>query len=145
MKTYFLVALLLITTLPTIKTSSQETTQGIFYDEIISTALAADFSPDQSPAKIQVTITAYSSTHDQTDETPFIAASGKLVRDGIVAANFLKFGTRIKIPEIFGDKIFVVEDRMASRFYHRVDIWFSSREAALKFGKQKTEIEILES
>ena len=37
-----------------------------------------------------VTITAYSSTPDQTDSTPFITAYNTFVRDGIVAANFLK-------------------------------------------------------
>src|SRR3989344_3213041 len=62
--------------------------------------------------------TAYSSTPDQTDDTPFITAKGTTVRDGIIAANFLPFGTRIKIPDIYGDKIFVVEDRMNRRYWH---------------------------
>ena len=90
-----------------------------------------------------VTATAYSSTVDQTDDTPFITASGTYVRDGIVAANFLPFGTAIKIPDIYGDKVFVVEDRMNKRYWHRVDIWFPERQSALEFGIKQIRIEIV--
>lgn len=91
-------------------------------------------------AKRLVLVTAYSSTVDQTDDSPFITASGTQVRDGIVATNFLKFGTKVKFPELYGDKIFVVEDRMKSN--HKVDIWFPTREEALQFGAKVTEIVI---
>lgn len=91
-----------------------------------------------------VQATAYSSTADQTDDTPFIAANGTYVHDGMVAANFLAFGTKIKIPDKFGDKIFVVEDRMHRRFQNRIDIWFPDRKSALKFGYDKeVKIQIL--
>lgn len=93
---------------------------------------------------IKTTITAYSSTVDQTDSTPFITASGSWVRDGIAAANFLPFGTRIRIPAYFGDKIFTIEDRMNARFNNRVDVWFSARQQALNFGIKETKIEVLE-
>jgi len=92
---------------------------------------------------INTTITAYSSTVDQTDSDPFITASGAWVEDGIVAANFLPFGTKIRIPKLFGDKIFVVKDRMNARYNNRVDIWFSSRQQAINFGLQNTKIEII--
>ncbi|MCD5396332.1 MAG: 3D domain-containing protein [Candidatus Pacebacteria bacterium] len=90
-----------------------------------------------------VIVTAYSSTPWETDDTPHITASGKRVRDGIVAANFLPFGTKIRIPEIFGDKVFVVEDRLSPRKKNHIDVWFSSYEEALKFGAHLTYIEIL--
>ena len=77
-----------------------------------------------APKTLKVVLTAYSSTADQTDSTPFITASGSHVRDGIVAANFLAFGTKVKIPEIFGDKVFTVEDRMALKHSDKIDIWF---------------------
>ncbi len=95
--------------------------------------------------ELVVSITAYSSTPDQTDDTPFITARGTYVRDGIIAANFLPFGTKIKIPELFGDKIFIVEDRMNSRYWHKVDIWFPDRESALEFGVKTVKIQIIES
>jgi 3D (Asp-Asp-Asp) domain-containing protein len=92
----------------------------------------------------RVYITAYSSTPEETDDTPFITASGKEVRDGIVAANFLPIGTKIRIPELFGDKVFVVEDRMHPRITDVIDIWMPTKDEAKQFGKVYSEIEILE-
>lgn len=89
-----------------------------------------------------VTITAYSSTQDQTDSTPFITANGSYVHDGIVAANFLSFGTKIKIPELFGDKIFSIEDRMNVKYNSRIDIWMTTRESAKNFGVKYAKIEV---
>lgn len=95
---------------------------------------------------IKVIITAYSSTPDQTDDTPFITASGKQVADGIVANNMLPIGTQIRIPELYGDKVFVVEDRMNRRKsnYH-IDIWFPEKQLAVNFGVKTAEIEVLEN
>ena len=91
----------------------------------------------------QVHVTAYTSRPEETDDTPYLTASGSFVRDGIVASNFLQMGTLIKIPEYFGEKVFRVEDRMHKRFNNRVDIWFSNLEEAQKFGKKFTTIEVL--
>lgn len=90
-----------------------------------------------------VTVTAYSSTPDQTDSSPFIMASGNRVHDGAVAANFLPMGTKIMLPEIHGEKIFVVEDRMHRRFSDRIDIWMETEEEALQFGVKETTVKIL--
>ncbi len=91
----------------------------------------------------EVWITAYSSTPDQTDDTPFITASGTRVRDGIVATNLLPFGTKIQIPELFGDKVFTVEDRMHERKTNNVDIWMETRSEALRFGVAYSKILVL--
>lgn len=110
-------------------------------------ASARPSSPDKEETKkIRMVITAYSSSPQETDHNPFITAAGTSVRKGVVANNLLSFGTKIRIPELYGDEVFVVEDRMHRRngLYH-LDIWFHSREQALKFGKKKTYIEILES
>lgn len=93
--------------------------------------------------KVWVIVTGYSSDPSQTDNTPFITASGVSVHWGIVAANFLPFGTRIKIPSLFGDEIFDVQDRMNPKKRYQVDIWFPSRAKALDFGAHKTYIEVL--
>lgn len=96
--------------------------------------------------KIKMILTAYSSTEDQTDDTPLITASGKTVADGIIANNMLPFGTKIKIPELFGDKIFIIEDRMHSRKgKYQADIWMPEYSEAKNFGAKLTEIEVLES
>ena len=95
---------------------------------------------------IKVVITAYSSTPDQTDDTPFITASGKYVKDGIIANNMLPFGTKIKIPALYGEKVFTVEDRMNKRKsdYH-IDIWMPTYSQAINFGVKTAEMEILEN
>ncbi len=95
---------------------------------------------------INVVITAYSSTPDQTDDSPFITASNKCVRDGIIANNMLPFGTKVRIPSLYGNKVFVVEDRMNQRMgNYRFDIWFPERSQAINFGVKSVEIEVLES
>jgi len=93
---------------------------------------------------IRTVLTAYSSTPDQTDDTPFITASNTNVRDGVVASNFLAFGTKVQIPEIFGDKVFTVEDRMAKKHSDKIDIWFPERQLAKKFGIQEANVIILD-
>jgi 3D (Asp-Asp-Asp) domain-containing protein len=107
--------------------------------------ISSPLGPEKVVRTMRLYITAYSSTPEQTDDTPFITASGKRVRDGIVATNLLPMGTKIKIPDIYGNKIFVVEDRMHPRMQDRVDIWFASYEAAKNFGKQRASIVVLES
>lgn len=103
---------------------------------------------DEQFRKIEVVATAYSSTADQTDDTPFITAANTRTRDGVVAANFLKLHTKIKIPELYGDKIFSVEDRMHRRYTKanppRIDIWMPSRWKAKRFGVKKTYIVIVQ-
>jgi len=95
---------------------------------------------------IKVVVTAYSSTPGQTDDTPFITASGKYVGDGIIANNMLPFGTKVKIPALYGDKIFTVEDRMNKRMgNYRMDIWFPERAQAINFGVKTAEVIVLES
>ena len=90
---------------------------------------------------MRVLATAYSSTVDQCDSTPFITANGTHVHDGTLAANFLKFGTKVKFPALYGDKIFIVEDRMKSNY--KVDLWFPTRQEAKNFGARWVEMEIL--
>jgi 3D (Asp-Asp-Asp) domain-containing protein len=94
---------------------------------------------------VDVWLTAYSSSPDETDDTPFITASGERVRDGIVATNFLPMNSTIQIPEIFGDKVFIVKDRMHHRKTNFVDIWMSSKEEALEFGIYETQIIVIDT
>ena len=95
---------------------------------------------------IEVVVTAYSSTPEQTDDTPFITASGKCVKDGVIANNMLPFGTKVRIPKLYGNKVFVVEDRMNKKKsdYH-IDIWFPTYNQAKNFGVKTVYIEVLES
>ena len=92
---------------------------------------------------LHLRVTAYSSSPDETDDTPFITANGTLVHDGVIATNMFPFGTKIKIPSLFGDKTFTVEDRMNQRMKNVVDIWMSTKTAALKFGVSYADIVIV--
>lgn len=109
-------------------------------------ALSSHYTEPKVVKQVRVVVTAYSSTPQQTDDTPFITASGSWVREGIAANNLLPFGTKIKMPEIYGEKVFVIEDRMHSRKgYYHVDVWFPSYIEAVNFGVKKTYIEVLEN
>jgi 3D (Asp-Asp-Asp) domain-containing protein len=94
-----------------------------------------------------IPITAYSSTVDQTDNTPCITANGYDLCDAdeenVIAANFLKFGTKIRMPELYGERIFTVQDRMNARYYYRADIWMKTRKSAQTFGIKYTTIEVV--
>ncbi|PIS40303.1 MAG: hypothetical protein COT32_00490 [Candidatus Nealsonbacteria bacterium CG08_land_8_20_14_0_20_36_22] len=109
-------------------------------------AVSNPTDPVIPPKKIKVVITAYSSTLWETDNTPFITASGSEVKEGIVANNLLPFGTEIRIPELYGDKVFVVEDRMNwKKGYYHIDIWFPEHQQAKDFGATTTYIEVLKN
>lgn len=111
------------------------------------TALRLPEIPDrpQPAAKrtVHLSVTAYSSTPDQTSGDPFITASGTRVHSGTLAANFLPIGTRVRFPDHYGNKIFVVEDRMASRYWQHADIWMETRQAAKEWGNRYVRMEIL--
>jgi len=106
-------------------------------------AYLREYFTTKTPKKtMYVTVTAYSSTKDQTDGDPYLTGLGTPVRDGIVAANFLPVGTVVRFPDKFGEKIFVVEDRMHEKYGLQVDIWMSNQEEAKKFGIQYLKMEI---
>ncbi len=88
-------------------------------------------------------VTAYSSREEETDDTPFIAASGNAVHWGMVATNAYPFGTELRFPDLYIDKIFVVKDRMNTRYQNRFDIWFPEHEKAVRFGIKNTRVEIV--
>ena len=137
----------LVSNFKTQKTAPPEKTISEF-SAIQGNSLLA-VSPLPSPKvikRIKVVATAYSSRPQETDDSPYITASGTRVRDGIIANNLFPFGTKIRIPEIYGDKVFLVEDRMNQRKgpYH-FDIWFASYEEAKNFGAKIIYIEVLES
>ncbi len=95
---------------------------------------------------IKVSVTAYSSRVEETDDTPFITASNKWVKRGFIAHNSLPFGTKVRLPELFPDEIFVVEDRM-NKIYdeNHIDIWFEDTQDAIEFGVKETVLEIIAS
>lgn len=117
-------------------------------DTVITVSSSDGRLPDvpvrPSKRTVWLTVTAYSSTVDQTDADPFTTASGAHVRDGIIAHNLLPFGTEVRFPDYYGDKIFVVEDRMNARYGgNMADIWMPTREQAKQWGVRIVKMEVL--
>jgi len=92
-------------------------------------------------------VTAYNSEVAQCDSTPCITANGFNVCEhdieDTIATNVLKFGTKVRIPELFGDRVFIVRDRMNSRYTNRIDIWMKKKSHAKILGIKYAEVEIL--
>lgn len=126
--------------------------------------LAADIrkesEAEEATTDILVTMTAYSSTVDQTDDTPFITSTQQPVRLGIVAvsrdllAGDLPYGTTLRVVETYGEpdscgawdvnRILEVQDTMHRRKQQQIDLWLPSREEALEWGYCQARVEILE-
>lgn len=125
------------------RTIALEAKSGFAGDALAEKSIIPQNSGD--PSNLQAWVTAYSSDPSQTDSTPFSTANGTRVHDGIAAANFLPFGTQFKIPAVYGDKIFTVEDRMNAKYNNQsiVDIWMPTRKDAVIFGKQSLTLELL--
>lgn len=97
----------------------------------------------------KVVFTAYNSEAEQCDSTPCITANGfNVCQHGIedtVAMNGIKMGTKIRIPELFGDRVFVVRDRMNARYgSDRGDVWMLDKTSAKEFGVKLSRVEVLE-
>lgn len=122
-----------------------------------SNAMVALATPSKPHGSIKVTqrtywvqVSGYNSEVGQCDDSPFITASGTHVHWGTIAANIIDanghnipFGTLVKIPAVFGDQIFVVEDRLNKRYTNNVDVWFEKHADALKLGRRNVQIEII--
>lgn len=97
-----------------------------------------------------VVATAYSSDVNQTDNTPCIPAADydlcqQYEQQGFgntIAANFLPLETQVKLPDLFGEQIFVVRDRMNERYgLGRIDVWLPTRAEAETFGVKYIKME----
>lgn len=111
---------------------------------IITLGTSARYSKYEVAWSGSVAATAYNSMESQTDSTPWITASGTRCREGVIASNFLPMGTQILI-EGFGDRVFVVEDRMNRRYNKRIDIWFRSYQDARQFGVRTIKYHVIKA
>lgn len=131
-------------------TTAATTVHSLVSNNTDSTNLILD-TIDEGPKPdkvVQAVITAYTSTPDQTDDSPCITADGtnlcKRGTEDILAANWLPLGTKVKIPSLYGDRVFEIHDRMNKRYgYGRMDIWLNTtKNEARKFGVKRVEVEI---
>ena len=142
MSRYIISAVLLIS-LGTLKTAVIGDVVSPAVEPLVYNSSLVNDTPIVDNKVVEVTVTAYSSRVSETDDDPYTTAAGTTVRTGVVAANWLPLGTKVRIPEIFGDQVFTVEDRMARKNQNKLDVWFPDTGDALRFGVRRTRVEIL--
>lgn len=103
-------------------------------------------------AGLRVLATAYTSEVDLTDDSPLLTATNTGVREGIIALSqdLLRSFTP-GAPFDYGDMIevggvgrFRIEDTMHPRWQKRADIWFPTREQAMRWGARSVAIKEIE-
>jgi 3D (Asp-Asp-Asp) domain-containing protein len=100
----------------------------------------------QSRPNALVTVTAYNADQAQTDSDPDIAASMRRVRPGTIAVSrdlFDRgwvFGRKVRLE---GIGIYEINDLMAPRHSHAIDIFIHSNSQALAFGKRRIKAALL--
>ena len=98
--------------------------------------------PQPEPEVVYAIVTAYTSSVDETDDTPFITASGQTTRRGIVACPAkYPFGTVIE----FEGERYECQDRMNLRYREdsHFDVWVETKSEAWEWGKKQGEIVVL--
>lgn len=133
----FIPVLVLVTELaypgPALAFSSQLSTQGLVFEQVISNASdLQEITPLRNGLTLHIWATAYTSEASLTDASPFITANGTTAHEGIIATNILPMHTKVRI----GSDVYTVEDRMNSRYDHvmMLDIWMPTLQQAQAFG-----------
>jgi len=104
----------------------------------------SEVKPIDQYAAYQVTVTGYSSSSLETDDSPGVTASNTSARAGVIALSQdmlreftpgapFAFHDRVEIP---GLGQFRVEDTMHPRWERRADVWFGSRAEAINWGRR---------
>ena len=87
--------------------------------------------PKETGTAIIAEITSYNSVPAQTDDTPFITASGTHVHDGTIACPYeYAFGTTVSIE----GKKYTCEDRMNRKYPDRFDVWLANTASSSEWG-----------
>jgi len=92
------------------------------------------------------TVTAYSPTKSQCDDTPWVTASGTRPKVGTVAVSRDLFYS----GWVFGSKIYIeglgiyrINDLMHPRWENRIDVFLESERLARRFGRRKARAVLL--
>jgi 3D (Asp-Asp-Asp) domain-containing protein len=111
------------------------------FSSVIDPSIKTNF-----PKRYLCTVTFYTPSVDETDDTPFITASGQRVRPGICAISRdleklgFTFGRTIYVEDLGS---FEIQDRMHTRWKKRIDILVMSKKRARSLGKIKNASVIL--
>lgn len=96
-------------------------------------AIAIEEEPEWKVAEFS----AYTASADETDSSPLIMASGKMVYLGAIACpRSMKLGTVIELKN--GEQ-YTCEDRMHARYQNHFDIFMTTKQEAKNFGRKQLE------
>ncbi len=102
---------------------------------------------DRNINSLEVTATAYTSSVDETDSTPSLAAWGDTLRPGMKAISVsrdlikkgLSHGVKVSIEGLDGK--YTVLDKMSKKWKNKIDVYMGTdKKAAKEWGKQKVVI-----
>jgi len=102
---------------------------------------------DRNVNSLEVTATAYTSSIDETDSTPSLAAWGDTLRPGMKAIAVsrdlikkgLSHGVKVSIEGLEGK--YTVLDKMNKKWKNKIDIYMGTdKKAAKEWGKRKVVI-----
>jgi 3D (Asp-Asp-Asp) domain-containing protein len=106
---------------------------------VIETVQAVETEPEWMTAEFS----AYTASVDETDASPLIMASGKMVYLGAVACpRSVPLGSVI---ELKNGKRYTCEDRMHVRYTKHFDIFMLTKDEAFSFGRMMLEYRLLGS
>lgn len=104
-----------------------------FYIDNFTSLTTVEQAHAEEVQAVQATVTAYTSSEDETDSTPFENASGtRPARGSVACPRELAFGTQVVID----GKTYRCDDRMHSKYADRYDIWVESKAEAFEWGRR---------
>ena len=109
-------------------------------EEIEKIILIATTTPHEF---VRAEVSAYTSSVEETDSTPEINAMGTKPTHGSIACpTRYEFGTEV----IVNGKSYFCDDRMGPRFSRGdyFDIWMSSRDEAMHWGRRHMTVEVVQ-
>lgn len=93
------------------------------------------------PQTMQIVVSYYTASRDETDDTPCITADGTNIcpaKVPVIANNCLSFGTKVRI----NGTLYEVHDRMAQRFgCEQFDILLTDKAEAIRRGRHTAELQ----
>jgi 3D (Asp-Asp-Asp) domain-containing protein len=113
---------------------------------------------------LSVRSTAYNSSTDQTDSSPFQTSTGARTRYGIIALSRdllrrFPYGSKVRLEDagswsggrgygkyntMLKNTVFVVEDTMHPRKNAQIDVWLPARDQAMQWGVRRLNMQIVQ-
>lgn len=116
---------------------------GILYYIKLAESSTIKYVREEDPYHlVEAEITAYTSSPDETDDTPTLMADGTNTRQGAIACpSKYSFGTKV----IIGDDTYFCADRMNKRYRdsEHFDIWVQDKNSAFEWGRRTLTIKII--